>query len=265
MRFAIALALLVAAVVPGAALAAEPSPAWPAVKDIVKMEPGLKADDAACMARYYRGRLSRKAWLTSWSGLTRKQMVATEAGVKRCTTQPERVAMLEHDFETAAGSVAGMQCVARAVEAVPLAARLTYDTHAKYMGMLDRAARSCRVTGALYARVAGETSLALSPAAQACANRFGAVEPVLHRKGRLVSNAHLKAIGQVFDRCADDGAATAMWRKVLNASQVDKSAIGCLSQRLAATLTFTELLSAKALVKQRAEAATAGCRASASR
>jgi hypothetical protein len=49
----------------GGAVAATPAPAWPTAKDL-QQNPGVLTRDAVCMARYYRGRLSRKAWLTAY-------------------------------------------------------------------------------------------------------------------------------------------------------------------------------------------------------
>ena len=81
------LAVLVLAAIPGAAGAAGAPPSWPTPADVRSYTPGLGAKDAACVARYYRGRLSRKAWLTPYFNLTPAQKAITDAGFDHCQTK----------------------------------------------------------------------------------------------------------------------------------------------------------------------------------
>ena len=94
MRSALAWAggLLVLLALSGSASAATP-PRWPSAADVRAATPGLTAENASCIARYYHGRLSGKAWYTAYYNLTPAQKVVTDAGFARCMTVRQRTAL----------------------------------------------------------------------------------------------------------------------------------------------------------------------------
>ena len=108
--------MLLLCALPAAALAAKPVPAWPSAHDLIQAEPGLRTADAACIARYYHGRLSRKAWFTLYYDLTDKQKVVTDAGPVHCMTLRERVAMDQRLYASVVGAHPQLHCVAVATE-----------------------------------------------------------------------------------------------------------------------------------------------------
>jgi len=71
--------------------------------DIQTAEPGMLAADAACVAKFYRGRLSRDLWFTPWHSLTRAQKVITDAGYTKCMTPAQKAATLERSLASVVG------------------------------------------------------------------------------------------------------------------------------------------------------------------
>ena len=116
-RFAAALAAVVLVTLPATSAGAEPS-AWPTAADIRANTPGLGAEDAQCVARYYRGRLSRKAYLTPYYDLTQAEKATQTTGFDRCLGDEERLALLVRAEEALFVSIstpsAELRCAARA-------------------------------------------------------------------------------------------------------------------------------------------------------
>ena len=257
MKTWIAVALVIVAAVPAAALAAKPAPAWPTAQDVLKGEPGLHAKDAACIARYYRGRLSRKLWLTQYYDLTAAQKATTDAGPEHCMTLAERIATDARLYTEIAGNHPQVHCVAVHTEALSPAQRAAQTSRAKWLGAYDRLFRGCGLTGALYAAVAKGAHLALTPAEQACANRTGSVDPVLG-SGANPPKASMRAIGAVLDRCVGAASERAMYRYLVRAVPV-RSAIPCIATTVASHLTFAQLLTKDPIVATTVKSATAAC------
>jgi hypothetical protein len=257
MKAAIAFALLVLAALPGAALSATRVP-WASAHDIQLAEPGMLPADAACVAHYYRGRLSRDLWFTHWYGLTPAQKLITDAGYRACMTPAQEAATIGRSFAKVVGDHPELACAARALVGESKAARLALDTQAKESGEYDRVFRACRLMGVLYARTASETMLTLTRAEQACANRVGTAEPVMHTKGAVISKAFLKDVGTVFDKCVGTASEEAMYRRVF-AKHALPSQITCIARQSAATVTFVELITAAPSVKTDVQNATAAC------
>jgi hypothetical protein len=250
--------MLLLCALPAAALAAKPVPAWPSAHDLIQAEPGLRTADAACIARYYHGRLSRKAWFTLYYDLTDTQKIVTDAGPVHCMTLPERVAMDQRLYASVVGAHPQLHCVAAATEALSLKQRLAQTTRAKWLRAYDQLFRSCRLIGDLYASVGKEVHLALTPAERACANRLGSSDPVLHPAGAKVSPAQTRAVGMLFDHCVDAQSEAAMYRYFLRSFPLP-SKIPCIARRAAANLTFVELLSSAPTVKTTVKKATTAC------
>jgi hypothetical protein len=253
-----ALAALILVALPGTALGAKPAPVWPTVHDLQQEEPGLRVSDAACIVRFYRGRLSAKAWHTQWYALTRAQKLVTDAGEMRCLDKAERIATTVRGLASVVGAHAELPCAGRGLEALSLAERLTFTTRAREMREYDRIFRACRLTGVLYASVGSETHLALSGAEQTCANRLGAIAPVLHPKGARIPDAYLKAIGTVFDKCVGAKSEEAMYRWIFRQYPIPAQ-IPCIARSSAATITFADLLTSAPSAKTHAQSATAAC------
>jgi hypothetical protein len=253
----IALALLTLALLPAAALGAKPTPAWPTAQDVQKGEPGLLAKDAACIARYYRGRLSRKLWLTQYYDLTAAQKATTDAGPEHCMTLAQRTATDARLFAVIAGKHPQVHCVAVRAEALTPAQRAAQTNRATWLRAYDGMFRACGLTGALYSTVAQGAHLTLTVAEQACANRTGSVDPVLSG-GPSPSKANMRAIGSVLDRCVGAASKRAMYRYLVRAVPV-ASAIPCIAKTVASKLTFAELLTKDPVVKTTVQSATAAC------
>jgi hypothetical protein len=255
---ALALTVLLLCGLPAVSLAAKPAPAWPSAQDLRRSQPGLRAADATCIARFYRGRLSRKAWFTEYYALTAAQKVVTDAGPAHCMTRRERVAMDERLYTALLGKHAELHCVALATEALTRAQRIAQTTRAKWILANDRIFRACRLTGALYAGIAKGAHLTLTAGERACSNRIGSTEPVLGSTQGTISKAHLKAVGRVFDRCVGRASEVALYRYVLRKFPFPPQ-IPCIARRAAATITFAELLVADSGVKTALQKATTAC------
>ena len=119
------LALMLVASLPSGALGATPVP-WPSAKDITAAEPGVGTKAAGCMATFYRGRLSRDAWLTPWWKLTRAEKLATDAAYSRCLDRAERIAAIERPVTALVGAHPEVACAARGIDALSLRVRLAY-------------------------------------------------------------------------------------------------------------------------------------------
>src|SRR5258706_918611 len=251
---ALALSALVA--VPGAASAGGAPPSWPTAADVRSYTPGLGAEDAACVARYYHGRLSRKAWLTPYFKLTPAQKAVTDAGSNRCQTKAKGVARVERQETIYFGLHPASACVARAIDARTRAQRLALTSLADQIREDDKVFRRCGLIGQLYATLAKATKLVLTPAEQRCANRVGSADPV-RRRAKAPSTAQRKAVGTVFDRCVGSKTEEAMWRSLL-ASFKPASAIPCIA-RHSVSITFVTFFSDAATLERQAKAAAAAC------
>jgi hypothetical protein len=257
MRLATVLALMLVAALPSAALGATQVP-WPSAKDITAAEPGVGAKAAGCMATFYRGRLSRDAWLTPWWKLTRAEKLVTDAAYSRCLNRAERIAAIERPVTALVGAHPEVACAARGIDALSLRVRLAFTTRAKQRAAYDRIARRCRLMGVLYQRTASETQLTLTPAEQACANAQGTLDPVMHRKGAVIAKAYLEEVGRVFDACVGAKSEEAMYRSILVKYKVTRN-ISCIAHRAAATITFVQLVGGDPSVRTRAARATEAC------
>ena len=250
-----AFACVVLAALPSAALGAPPA-RWPSTAEVRQYTPGLSAKGAACIARYYHGRLSRKAWLTPYYKLTDADKVTTDAGFGKCLTRSQRVALIASEEALSFGKQAGWQCVAQKTDARSRAVRLSMTTLARELSEDDKIFRSCNVIGALYATVGTATKLVLTPAEQSCANRVGSANP-LRLTAQAPSKADRKAVGQVFDRCVGRASEDAMWRRLFS-SYRPTAAIPCVAKH-ALGITFVTLFSDPAALQDQAKRAAAAC------
>jgi hypothetical protein len=248
--------LVVLAAIPAAAGAAGAPPDWPTPADVRSYTPGLGAKDAACVARYYRGRLSRKAWLTPYFKLTPAQKAVTDAGFNRCQSKAQRIALVERQEAIYFGKYPANACVARAMEARTRAERVALTSLARQIREDDKVFRRCGLIGQLYATLGRVTMLVLTPAEQRCANRVGSADPVRLRS-KAPSRAERKAVGTVFDRCVGRKTEEAMWRGLL-ATFKPASAIPCIARR-SVSITFVTFFSDQTTLQKQAKAAVAAC------
>lgn len=251
-----ALALFVLVAIPAAAGAAGAPPSWPTPADIRSYTPGLGAKDAACVARYYRGRLSRKAWLTPYFKLTPAQKAVTDAGFNHCQTRAQRIALVERQEAIYFGKHPADRCVARALDARTRAQRLALTSLARQVREDDKVFQRCGLIGQLYATLGKATKLVLTRAEQRCANRVGSADPV-RRRAKAPSTAERKAVGTVFDRCVGRKTEEAMWRSLL-ASFKPANAIACIA-RHSVSITFVTFFSDATALENQAKAAAAAC------
>jgi hypothetical protein len=251
-----ALALFVLAAIPSAALAAGEPPTWPSAGDVRSYTPGLGLKDAACVARFYRGRLSRKAWLTPYFKLTAVQKRVTDAGFDHCETKAQRIALIERQEAIFFGKHPANACVARAMDARTRAERLALTSLAGQIRADDAVFRHCGLIGQLYATLGKGTKLDLTPTEQRCTNRVGSAEPVRLRS-KAPTTAERKAVGTVFDRCVGRKTEVAMWLSLL-ASFKPAKAIPCIAQH-SLSITFVTLFSDAAKLGRQAKAAAAAC------
>jgi hypothetical protein len=250
------LAVLALTAVSSGAGAAGTPPSWPTAADVRAYTPGLGAADAACVARYYQGRLSRKAWLTPYYKLTRAQKAVTDAGFDHCQSKPQRIALIERQEVLTFGEHPADACVARAMDARTRAQRIALDSLRTQIREDDKVFRRCGLIGQLYATVGAATKLVLTPSEERCVNRLGSAEPVRLR-AKAPSAAARKAVGTVFDRCVTARTAEAMWRALL-ATFKPASAISCIA-RHSARITFVTFFSDAAKLRRQARAAAAAC------
>jgi hypothetical protein len=256
MRLLFALvATLLAAVLPVAA-SADTSPSWPTARDIAATTPGIHADDAACMAGYYHGRLSRAGWNTSWSALTRAQKIVTDTGMQRCMTKAEQVAIYRKGYR-GLGTGESLDCVARVSVEQPLAERLAIDTRTKADAALDRTASGCGVTGWLYGIFAKGMHLDMDAHATECTNRAGSVALFLHGK---LSKAARVAVARVLDRCLERTATADMWRWVYTSNKaVPRAQISCLVYYMTGHVTLADMAGTSRALKRQAGLAVDSC------
>jgi hypothetical protein len=229
------LALLVT--LPAAALGAKPAPPWPSAKDIAKGGLGMQPRDAACIARYDRGRLSLAAWLKPYWDDTAAEKRATDAGLARCMTHAERLAWEQRFFTRIAGKLPEVHCVAVRSDGQSEARRLTQTSHARWARDYEAIFRSCGLTGAVYAEVAvAKLHLPFTRAARRCANRVGSGEAIMYKPVTTV-RAQRNAIGAVYDTCAGAASEQAMYR-YLYRKYPFPSKVPCIARRLAAAVGF---------------------------
>jgi hypothetical protein len=259
MRVALGLtcALLALGAFPGAGAAATPA-RWPSAADVRAITPGIAARDASCIASYYRGRLSRKAWLTAYYKLTRAEKTVTDAGFTRCMTLERRAALAEHEDALSFGKhPAALRCSAHREAARSEALQLSITSLAEAIRAGDRIYRACRVTGALYAAVGKASMIEITPAEQACANRIGSVDP-LRNHGTAPTEAQRRAVGTVFDRCVGQSSKRAFLGRLFKDFR-PTGAIPCVVKH-AMSITFATFYSDSGGVQRQAKAAEAACR-----
>jgi hypothetical protein len=252
------LVLSALAALPLAAGAAGAPPTWPTPADVRSSTPGLSAKDAECVARYYRGRLSRRAWLTPYFKLTPSQKAVTDAGFDRCETRAQRIALIRRQAAITFGRHPADGCVARALAARTRAQRLALTSLARQIREDDKVFRRCGLIGQLYATLAGATKLVLAPAEQRCANRLGSADPVRLR-GKAPSTAQRRAVGSVLDRCVGGASKEAMWRRLLTSLKPSR-ALACVA-RHSLGITFVTFFSDPRALERQARAAVAACHA----
>jgi hypothetical protein len=250
------LALLVLAAVPVAAGAAAPPQAWPSAADVRSYTPGLNAKDAACVANFYRGRLSRKAWLTPYFKLTAAQKAVTDAGFNHCQSKAQRIALIERQETIYFGKHPANACVARALEGRTRAQRIALNSLATQVREDDKVFRKCGLIGQLYAKLGQATKLVLTKAEQQCANRVGSADPVRLR-AKAPTAAERKAVGTVYDRCVGRRTEEAMWRELLK-NYKPASAIPCIVKH-SVSITFVTFFTDADKLQRQAKAAAAAC------
>jgi hypothetical protein len=249
-------ALFVLVAVPGVALGATP-PRWPTAADVRGVTPELGAKDAVCIARYYRGRLSRDGWLTPYYRLTRAQKVVTDAGFSRCMSPGQRAALIAREDTLYFGThPAELRCTSRRMAARRSALLLSITTLAQAIREDDKVYRECHLIGALYATLGRATQLVLTRGEQSCANRVGSAEPMRSR-GRARTTAQSRAVGNVFDRCVGRTSEEAMWRRLLKDFR-PAGAIPCVA-RHSVGITFATFFSDNAGLRREAKSAAAAC------
>jgi hypothetical protein len=253
-----ALMLLILLAVPAAALGAKPAPRWPSAADLRNYEPALLPADARCIARYYHGRLSRKAWFTAYYDLTAAQKIATDEGPFHCMTLAQRIATDERLYTSLAGKLPQVHCVSVRTEALSRPRRLTETDHANWLRDYDGIFRSCGMIGALYGVVGKGMHLPLTAAERACANRVGSGEPVMYSSSAPPTKARLTAVGTVLDRCIGAQSEQAMYRYVYRAYEFP-SKVPCIARRVAAAVGFTKLLNKDPAIRTSVKKAVAAC------
>jgi hypothetical protein len=237
---AVALAVLVLVVLtlPSTILAAKPAPAWPTAQDL-QQDPGVLHRDAVCMARYYHGRLSRKAWFTHYWDLTAAQKLATDAGPEHCLTLAQRIAWAERFYTAIAGKLPQVHCAAVRSEVQTRAQHLAVTSYAKWLRLYDGIFRACRLTGAVYGEVAADKlHLPTTAAERSCANRFGSAVLMMYKSSETTTMLRTK-VGRVYDRCVGSNSEQAMYRYVYRKYALP-SKIPCIARRMAAALTIVE-------------------------
>lgn len=246
--------LLVLLALPGAAFTA--TPRWPSAGDVRRATPGLGAKHAACIARYYRGRLSGKAWFTPYYDLTPAQKVVTDAGFERCMTVAERTALVERQGVLDWGEHPELRCVARAMVARTRAELRALTSIAAEARAEDKIYRACGLMGAVYAAVGRATQLVLAPGEQRCVNRLGSAGPIRPR-AQAPTVAQRKSIGTVFDRCVGRASELAMWKRLLSAYR-PVAAVPCIARHSLA-ITFATIFGDRPALEVQAKRAVSAC------
>ena len=250
-------ALLTLAAFPGAGVAGTQGK-WPSPAEVRAITPGIAAKDASCIAHYYRGRLSRKAWLTAYYKLSRAEKIVTGAGFAHCMTLERRAALTEREDALSFGEhPAALRCSAHREAARSQAALLSITSLAEAIRAGDRVYRACGVTGALYAAVGASNRIEMTTAEQACANRVGSVDPLRHR-GTAPTIAQRRAVGAVFDRCVGQASKQAFLARLFKDFR-PSGAIPCVV-RHALAITFVMLYTEDPGVQAEVKAAEAACR-----
>jgi hypothetical protein len=254
----LASALVALAALPSAAGADTSVPQWPSAGEVRAVTPGLAVKDATCIARYYHGRLSRKAWLTPYYQLTRVEKIATDAGFTHCMSLARRAALAEREDVLSFGRHPdALRCSSRREAARSQDALLSITSLADAIRAGDEIYRACGVTGALYAALGKASLIEITATERACANRVGSVDP-LRDRGVAPTNAQLKAVGSVFDGCVGDASKQAFLGRVFKDVR-PSGAIPCVVKH-AMTITFVTFFSRRAELEEKAKAATAMCR-----
>lgn len=250
------LAVLLLAALPVTAPAAPPA-VYPSAADIRTNTPGLGAQDAACIADYYRGRLTRAAWRTPYYKLTRSEKLATDRGFDHCMTLSERTKLIEREDTLSLGRhKAELSCSARKMARRSTAHLLAITSRKAAVADNDTVYRGCHLIGVLYSSLAKSTELWLTPAEKACANRTGSADP-LRNRGKKPTVHQRDAIGRVFDACVGEASATAMWKRLLKDFEPSR-AVACIAKRSVA-ITFVTLFSDRAGLQRAAKKAAAQC------
>jgi hypothetical protein len=259
MRAAATLAFVVfcLARLPSAAVADTPDSRWPSAAEVRAATPGLAAKDATCIARYYDGRLSRKAWLTPYYKLTRVEKIATDAGFTHCMSLARRAALAEREDVLSFGRhPAALRCSSRREAARSQELLLSITSLEAAVRAGDDIYRACGVTGALYAAIGKATLIEITPTERACANRIGSVDP-LRDRGVAPTAAQRKAVGSVFDGCVGTASKQAFLGRVFKDVR-PSGAIPCVVKH-AMSITFVTFFSERAELQEKAKAATAVC------
>jgi hypothetical protein len=250
-----ALALLAFVLVAGPAVAlAGPPATWPSAADLRKAEPGIRPGPAACMARYYRGRLTRVLWFTPYYKLDVAQKRVTDVAYARCMTRAQRVASIQGDLASAFGKHPELSCVANGMELESRSpARFGITSRVKESKLYDGIFRGCRFMGVLYATIGRNAKLILTPSEQRCVNRLGSSDPVTQKATKTT----MTAVGTVFDHCVGHASEGAMWRRVFSKFKPAR-AIPCIAEHSIA-ITFVDFLTQSATAKSEVTAAVAAC------
>ncbi len=229
---------LLASLVAFPGLGAAAAPRWASAGDIRAKEPGVAVNDAACIARFFHGRLERGVWLAPYYAATPAEKRILSAGLANCMTRAERVAMRELDFTRVLGKHAELRCVAERLDARSWAVRLAVSSRLDELRMYDRVFRACNFMGVFYGLAAKPMHLVLAPAEQRCVNRIGSVVPFYAAKTARAAG------GAVLDRCVGTASETAMWRRAFRA-HVPPKALACVARRLTRATTFAMVFTAK--------------------
>jgi hypothetical protein len=258
MRVVVACALLLVVLsLPAGGAAATPAPAWPTVKDL-QQDPGVLTKDAVCMARYYRGRLTRKAWLTPYWNLTRAEKIATDAGPEHCMTLAQRIAMAERFYNAISGNLPQVHCVALRSESQTRAQHLADTSYAKWLHAYEAIFRACSLTGAVYAEVAHtKLHLPMTAAERQCANRTGNASLLMYKPKEPVK-ALRTDVASVYDGCVGAQSETAMYRYIYRNYKFP-SKVPCIARRLAAALSFASYMTDSKKVNASTATAEAAC------
>ena len=257
MRSALAWAggVLVLLALSGSASAATP-PRWPSAADVRAATPGLTAENASCIARYYHGRLSGKAWYTAYYNLTPAQKVVTDAGFARCMTVKQRTALVEQQGVRDWGSHPQLHCVAEHMVARTRAELRALTSVAAEARAEDKIFRACGLMGQVYAEVGRATELLLTAPEQACANKAGSAELVRPSR-QTPSVAQRKAVGAVFERCVGRASELAMWKRLLKAYR-PAAAIPCIARHSLA-ISFVTIFGDRPALEDQARRAIKAC------
>jgi hypothetical protein len=261
MRAAVTLAFMLAVLAAfpcGAGAVALEQSRWPTAAEVRAITPGLAAKDATCIAGYYHGRLSRKAWLTAYYKLTRVEKIATDAGFTHCMSLARRAALAEREDVLSFGRhPAALRCSPRREAARRRDALLSITSLAEAIRAGDDIYRACGVTGALYAALGKATLIEITGAEQACANRVGSVDP-LRDRGVTPTTTQLEAVGTVFDNCVGAASKQAFLGRIFKDVR-PSGAIPCVVKH-AMSITFVTFFSRRADLQAKAKAASTACR-----